>query len=185
MFGPISLKGLQQDRFQRITTGKLPAAEVAFVEARTEEQGFRASDRRWRQVVGDMRQDVTRRRSTGSRSCWSTSFEMLCRLDQEVPMTVELENLIAQAQRLPSAERLRLIAALTEQMSIEADIEVANSVFRSPRSVDQHLVEQGVGTPQDFEALAARGIWPEDEELDEFLEDLEDQRRHEFGNRHE
>ncbi len=100
-------------------------------------------------------------------------------------MTVDLENLIAQAQRLPSAERLRLIAALTEQMSIEADIEVANAVFRSPRSVDQHLVEQGVGTPQDFEAIAARGIWPEDEEVDEFLEDLEDQRRHELGNRHE
>ncbi|MCB9609913.1 MAG: AAA family ATPase [Polyangiaceae bacterium] len=32
LFGPISLKALQQDRFQRITTGKLPEAEVAFVD---------------------------------------------------------------------------------------------------------------------------------------------------------
>lgn len=32
LFGPISLKALQQDRFQRITTGKLPEAEVALVD---------------------------------------------------------------------------------------------------------------------------------------------------------
>ena len=32
LFGPVSLKGLEQDRFVRITTGKLPEAEFAFVD---------------------------------------------------------------------------------------------------------------------------------------------------------
>ena len=100
-------------------------------------------------------------------------------------MTVDLETLIAQAQRLPSAERLRLIAALTQQRSKEADIGVADAAFRSPRSLNHHLVEQGVGTPQDLDAVTARGIWPEDEEVDDFLKDLEEHRRHELGSQHE
>lgn len=100
-------------------------------------------------------------------------------------MTVDFEKLIAQARRLPNAQRLRLIAVLTEQMSNEADIEVADAAFRSHRSLDQRLVEQGVGTLQDLDALVARGIWPEDEEVDDFLEDLEEQRRHELGSLHE
>ncbi len=32
VFGPVSLAGLQQDRFRRITTGKLPEAHVAFID---------------------------------------------------------------------------------------------------------------------------------------------------------
>lgn len=32
LFGPISLKGLEHDRFVRVTTGKLPEAEFAFVD---------------------------------------------------------------------------------------------------------------------------------------------------------
>lgn len=32
VFGPISLKGLQNDRYERITTGKLPEAEVGFLD---------------------------------------------------------------------------------------------------------------------------------------------------------
>src|SRR5579859_6494445 len=32
LFGPISLKALEQDRFQRVTVGKLPEAEFAFVD---------------------------------------------------------------------------------------------------------------------------------------------------------
>ena len=32
LFGPISLKALEQDRFARVTTGKLPEAEFAFVD---------------------------------------------------------------------------------------------------------------------------------------------------------
>ena len=32
VFGPVSLKGLQSDKFMRITTGKLPEAHVAFVD---------------------------------------------------------------------------------------------------------------------------------------------------------
>ncbi len=32
LFGPISLAGLKQDRFERITTGKLPQAHVAFLD---------------------------------------------------------------------------------------------------------------------------------------------------------
>lgn len=32
VFGPVSLKGLENDRFTRVTTGKLPEAEVAFVD---------------------------------------------------------------------------------------------------------------------------------------------------------
>ncbi len=32
LFGPISLKALEQDRFTRLTTGKLPEAEFAFVD---------------------------------------------------------------------------------------------------------------------------------------------------------
>jgi MoxR-like ATPase len=32
LFGPISLKALEQDRFVRVTTGKLPEAEFAFVD---------------------------------------------------------------------------------------------------------------------------------------------------------
>jgi MoxR-like ATPase len=32
LFGPISLKGLEQDRFTRLTTGKLPEAEFAFID---------------------------------------------------------------------------------------------------------------------------------------------------------
>jgi len=32
LFGPVSLKGLENDRFVRVTTGKLPEAEFAFVD---------------------------------------------------------------------------------------------------------------------------------------------------------
>jgi len=32
VFGPVSLKGLENDRYERITDGKLPAAHVAFVD---------------------------------------------------------------------------------------------------------------------------------------------------------
>ena len=32
VFGPVSLKGLENDRFARVTTGKLPEAEIAFVD---------------------------------------------------------------------------------------------------------------------------------------------------------
>ena len=32
VFGPISLKGLKEDRYRRITAGKLPTAQVAFVD---------------------------------------------------------------------------------------------------------------------------------------------------------
>ena len=32
LFGPISLKALEQDRYQRVTTAKLPEAEFAFVD---------------------------------------------------------------------------------------------------------------------------------------------------------
>lgn len=32
LFGPVSLKALEQDRFARVTTGKLPEAEFAFVD---------------------------------------------------------------------------------------------------------------------------------------------------------
>lgn len=32
MFGPVSLSGLKEDRYQRITTGKLPEADFAFVD---------------------------------------------------------------------------------------------------------------------------------------------------------
>ena len=33
IFGPISLKALEQDRFMRVTTGKLPEAQFGFVDA--------------------------------------------------------------------------------------------------------------------------------------------------------
>ena len=32
LFGPISLKALEQDRYERVTTGKLPEAEFAFID---------------------------------------------------------------------------------------------------------------------------------------------------------
>ncbi len=32
IFGPISLKGLEQDRFERVVTGTLPEAEIAFID---------------------------------------------------------------------------------------------------------------------------------------------------------
>jgi MoxR-like ATPase len=32
VFGPVSLAGLKTDHYRRITTGKLPAADVAFVD---------------------------------------------------------------------------------------------------------------------------------------------------------
>ena len=32
LFGPVSLKALEQDRFARITTGKLPEAQIAFID---------------------------------------------------------------------------------------------------------------------------------------------------------
>ena len=32
LFGPISVTGLKEDRYQRITTGKLPEADLAFVD---------------------------------------------------------------------------------------------------------------------------------------------------------
>lgn len=32
VFGPVSLKGLENDRFERVTTGKLPTANIAFLD---------------------------------------------------------------------------------------------------------------------------------------------------------
>jgi MoxR-like ATPase len=39
LFGPVSLKALEQDRFARVVTGKLPEAEFAFVDEMESELG--------------------------------------------------------------------------------------------------------------------------------------------------
>lgn len=92
-------------------------------------------------------------------------------------MDAELDRLIDQAQRLPAAQRLQLIAALSERMARGAGIEQADRDFWRVKSLDEHLVEQGITEPQALARIHASDAWPEDDDLEEFLRDLEAQRQ--------
>lgn len=96
-------------------------------------------------------------------------------------MAPELEAIIDQAQSLPAAQRLQLIAALSERMARGAGIEEANREFWQAKTLDDHAAEQGILKPQSLARLNASDAWPEDDDLDEFLRDLEAQRHPSSG----
>ena len=98
-------------------------------------------------------------------------------------MDSKLETILDQAQRLPAAQRLQLIAALSERMARGAGIDGANQEFWQAKTLEEHVAEQGIVEPQSLARLHAADTWPEDEDLDEFLRDLESQRHPANGDR--
>lgn len=98
-------------------------------------------------------------------------------------MDLKLETIIDQAQRLPAAQRLQLIAALSERMARGAGIDGANEEFWRARTLEEHVAQQEIAEPQSLARLHASDAWPEDDDLDEFLRDLEAQRHPANGDR--
>ena len=98
-------------------------------------------------------------------------------------MDAELETIIDQAQKLPAAQRLQLIAALSERMARGAGIEEADRDFWRAKTLDDHVAEQGIIEPQSLARFHASEAWPEDDDLEEFLRDLEAQRHPPNGDR--
>jgi len=75
--------------------------------------------------------------------------------------TPTLDEVLELAKRLPIVDQQRLVRLLNP-----------------PKTIEQLAEEQGI-KPGDWKAAAerARGVWPEDESIDDFLAFLEESRR--------
>lgn len=75
--------------------------------------------------------------------------------------TPTLDEVLELARRLPISDQQRLVRLLSP-----------------PKAIEQLAEEQGI-KPMDWEAAAerARGVWPEDESIDDFLAFLRESRR--------
>ncbi len=91
-------------------------------------------------------------------------------------MKSKLESILDQAQKLPTEQRLRLIARLSENVARNAATEEAGKNFWKTKSIGDHAAEQGIVKPQDLSRFLDSKVWPDSEDLEEFLRDLRAQR---------
>jgi MoxR-like ATPase len=84
IFGPVSLQGLQQDRFQRVTAGKLPNAQVAFID-----ETFKASS----SILNSLLTLMNERVFHDDGQAWRCPLMTLVGASNELPDGEELEAL--------------------------------------------------------------------------------------------
>ncbi|AKU91847.1 AAA family ATPase [Vulgatibacter incomptus] len=102
LFGPISLKGLEQDRYLRVTAGKLPRAHIAFLD-----EVFKASS----SILNTLLTILNERRFDGG----------------DGPSKVPLLSLVGAANELPEDEEL---SALYDRFLLRYQVEYLAEDFR-------------------------------------------------------
>jgi MoxR-like ATPase len=95
LFGPISLKALEQDRYQRVVTGKLPEAEFAFID-----EIFRASSAILNSLLSAMNERIHN--------------------DGGAPIPMPLVSLFGAANELPDGKELE---ALFDRFLLRFDVQ--------------------------------------------------------------
>ncbi len=91
-------------------------------------------------------------------------------------MAVDLTYLIELAQKLPQQQKLKLIAALSNDMASQAHLEQASDEFWRPKSLEQIVREQQVQPVVSIAELSS-DVWQEDENVEDFLEFMRQQRQ--------
>ncbi len=102
LFGPISLKGLEQDRYVRVTDGKLPRAHVAFLD-----EVFKASS----SILNTLLAILNERRFDGG----------------DGPAQVPLFSMVGAANELPEDDEL---AALYDRFLLRYQVDYLKEDFR-------------------------------------------------------
>jgi len=102
LFGPISLKGLEQDRYVRVTDGKLPRAHVAFLD-----EVFKASS----SILNTLLAILNERRFDGG----------------DGPAQVPLFSMVGAANELPEDEEL---SALYDRFLLRYQVDYLEEDFR-------------------------------------------------------
>lgn len=102
LFGPVSLRGLEQDRYLRITAGKLPRAHIAFLD-----EVFKASS----SILNTLLSILNERRYDGG----------------DGPSQVPLLFLVGAANELPEDEEL---SALYDRFLLRFEVEYLREDFR-------------------------------------------------------
>ncbi len=106
LFGPVSLKALEQDRYQRVTTGKLPEAEFCFID------------------------EVWKASSAILNSLLAAMNERIFHNDGPVPVQMPLVSLFGASNELPEGKELE---ALFDRFLLRFDVQylLRPSSFRS------------------------------------------------------
>jgi MoxR-like ATPase len=148
LFGPVSLKALEQDRYVRVTEGKLPRAHVAFLD-----EVFKASS----SILNTLLSILNERRYDGG----------------DGPAEVPLLTLVGAANELPEDEEL---TALYDRFLLRYQVEYLQEDFRFLQMLGSRLPERRatVSLPelQELRRKAAEVTVP-----GELLRDLADLRR--------
>ena len=84
LFGPVSLKALENDEYRRITTGKLPEAEIVFLD-----EIFKASAG----ILNSLLSVVNERKFHNNSHPVSVPLQMMVGASTELPMEAELQAL--------------------------------------------------------------------------------------------
>lgn len=82
-------------------------------------------------------------------------------------MAIDLTYLIEQAQKLPEQQKLQLIAAISNDMANQAQLQQASQQFWQSKDIDQLVKEQQVEPVTSIEQLRSQA-WPEDEAVEDF-----------------
>ncbi|HWV39217.1 MAG TPA: AAA family ATPase [Vulgatibacter sp.] len=126
LFGPVSLRGLEQDRYVRITAGKLPRAHIAFLD-----EVFKASS----SILNTLLAILNERRFDGGDG------------GAEVPLLF----LVGAANELPEDEEL---AALYDRFLLRFEVDYLREDFRFLQMLRAPAKKARARTTVDLEALA-------------------------------
>jgi MoxR-like ATPase len=129
LFGPVSLKALEEDRYTRVTLGKLPRAHVAFLD-----EVFKASSA----ILNTLLALMNERRFHGG----------------DGPVEVPLVSLVGAANELPEEDEL---VALYDRFLLRFEVDYVREDFLFLRmlALDPPQKRSGI-TLADLEALQAR-----------------------------
>jgi MoxR-like ATPase len=129
LFGPVSLKALEEDRYTRVTDGKLPRAHVAFLD-----EVFKASSA----ILNTLLSLMNERRFHGG----------------DGPVEVPLVSLVGAANELPEEDEL---VALYDRFLLRFEVDYLREDFLFLRMLALEPPQQRSGiTLADLEALQAR-----------------------------
>lgn len=126
VFGPISLKGLESDEYRRVTAGKLPEAEVAFVD-----EVFRASSAILNALLTLMNERV---------------FS-----NDGVPQKCPLVSLFGASNNLPEGDEERELSAFADRFLLRYQVGYVSedSGFEKMLSLEEDAIPPEV-SPEDF-----------------------------------